>query len=131
MIPDKKGEPGYWTWPKPKAFHGGGAMWNTLAVDPALGLVYIVTGNPIPYSGVIRGPGKELFTDSIIALNVKTGKLRWYYQTTHHDIWDYDATNPPVLFDLNGKKAHRARGQDGLGVHPQPPNGKPLYGIPE
>ena len=131
MIPDKKGEPGYWTWPKKKAFLGGGAMWNTLAVDPQLDQVYIVTGNPIPYSGVIRGPGKELFTDSILALNVKTGKLRWYYQTTHHDIWDYDATNPMILFDLNGKKAIAHAGKTGWVYILNRTNGKPLYGIPE
>ena len=131
VIPDKKGEPGFWTWPKPKAFLGGGAMWNTMSVDPALNQVYIVTGNPIPYSGVIRGPGKELFTDSILSLNAKTGKLRWYYQTTHHDLWDYDATNPTVLFDLNGKKALAHAGKTGWVYILNRKNGKPLYGIPE
>jgi glucose dehydrogenase len=48
VIPDKKGEPGYWTWPAKKAFLGGGAMWNTPTVDPALGLAYVAVGNPIP-----------------------------------------------------------------------------------
>jgi len=83
------------------------------------------------YSGVIRGAGAELFTDSIIALNLKNGKLRWYFQTTHHDIWDYDATNPTVLFDLNGKKAIAQAGKTGWVYILNRSNGKPLYGIPE
>ena len=131
VIPAKKGDPGFWTWPNPKAFLGGGAMWNTPTVDPALGLAYVAVGNPIPYSGVIRGAGAELFTDSIIALNLKNGKLRWYFQTTHHDIWDYDATNPTVLFDLNGKKAIAQAGKTGWVYILNRSNGKPLYGIPE
>lgn len=131
VIPDKKGEPGYWTWPKPKAFLGGGAMWNTPTIDPQMGLMYVAVGNPIPYSGVIRGAGQELFTDSIIALSLKTGKLRWYFQTTHHDLWDYDATNPTVLFDLNGKKALAHAGKTGWVYILNRSNGKPLYGIPE
>ncbi len=106
-------------------------MWNTPTVDPALGLAYVAVGNPIPYSGVIRGAGAELFTDSIIALNLKNGKLRWYFQTTHHDIWDYDATNPTVLFDLNGKKAIAQAGKTGWVYILNRSNGKPLYGIPE
>ena len=73
----------------------------------------------------------ELFTDSIIALNLKNGKLRWYFQTTHHDIWDYDATNPTVLFDLNGKKAIAQAGKTGWVYILNRSNGKPLYGIPE
>jgi quinohemoprotein ethanol dehydrogenase len=130
VIPDKNGL-GAWTWPKKRAFLGGGAMWNTPTVDPQMGLVYVAVGNPIPYSGIIRGPGKELFTDSIIALNVRNGKLRWYYQTTHHDIWDYDATNPTVLFDLNGKKAIAQAGKTGWVYILNRSNGKPLLGIDE
>jgi alcohol dehydrogenase (cytochrome c) len=131
VIPEKKGDPGYWTWPKKKAFLGGGAMWNTPTIDPQLGLMYIVVGNPIPYSGVIRGPGQELFTDSIIALSIKTGKLRWYFQTTHHDIWDYDATNPTILFDIGPNKAIAHAGKTGWVYILNRKNGKPLYGIPE
>ena len=93
--------------------------------------MYIAVGNPIPYSGVIRGPGKELFTDSIIALSLKTGKLRWYFQTTHHDLWDYDATNPTVLYDLNGKKVIAQAGKTGWVYILNRANGKPIFGIPE
>lgn len=131
VIPEKKGDPGNWTWPKDRAFLGGGAMWNTPTIDPQLGLMYVVVGNPIPYSGVIRGKGQELFTDSIIALNVRTGKLRWYFQTTHHDIWDYDATNPTILFDLDGKKGIAHAGKTGWVYILDRRNGKPLIGINE
>lgn len=131
VIPDKNSDLGGWTWPKNKAFLGGGAMWNTPTIDPQLGLMYIVVGNPIPYSGVIRGPGKELFTDSVVALSVKTGKLRWYFQLTHHDIWDYDATNPTILFDLDGKKGIAEAGKTGWVYILDRRNGKPLIGINE
>src|SRR4051794_29642972 len=97
------------TWPKKRAFLGGGAVWAPLTVDPALGLVYVGVGNPIPYNGSVRGKGKELFTESVVALNYKTGKYKWHFQEVHHDIWDYDtAANPLVLFDLNikGKMRH-------------------------
>ncbi len=93
--------------------------------------MYLVVGNPIPYSGIIRGPGQELFTDSVLALNVRTGKLRWYFQLTHHDIWDYDATNPVILFDLNGKKGIAEAGKTGWVYILNRTNGKPLIGINE
>jgi len=131
VIPYKNTDLGGFTWPKKKAFLGGGAMWNTPTIDPQLGLMYIAVGNPIPYSGIIRGAGKELFTDSILALSVKTGKLRWYFQTTHHDIWDYDATNPTVLFDLDGKKGIAQAGKTGWVYILDRRNGKPLIGIKE
>ena len=125
VIPVGK-ELGSDTWPKKRAYLGGGAVWAPLTVDPALGLVYIGVGNPVPYNGVQRGKGKELFTESVVALNASTGKYRWHYQEVHHDIWDYDtAANPLVLFDLTikGTPAEGARehGQDRLGLHPRPP----------
>lgn len=135
VIPEKPGEPGYNTWPRKRAFLGGGAMWNPVTVDPGTSLLYVAVGNPIPYSGIIRGAGDELFTDSIVAINVKTGKYRWHFQTTHHDIWDYDATNAPILFNLryNGKMrrgiAHA--GKTGWVYILDRTNGKPLVPIIE
>ena len=95
------GTPGYNTWANPNNYHaGGGAVWETqMSVDPKLGLLYAGTGNPIPWN--YTGPGKELYTESVVALNVHTGQLKWYYQTVHHDIWDDDMMNGPILF--NGK----------------------------
>jgi glucose dehydrogenase len=78
---------------------GGGAIWIYPSIDITTGLLYLVTGNPIPWNG--RGPGSNLWSDSIVALHVQNGQFAWGFQTVHHDIWDYDVTNPPTLFDLN------------------------------
>ena len=89
------------TWPKDSQVtrYGGASVWQTPAVDPQLGLLYFSTGNAAPtYNGSVRA-GDNLFTASIIALEVKTGKYRWHFQQVHHDIWDYDSPNPVVLFD--------------------------------
>src|SRR3954454_14191936 len=88
--------------------HGGAPVWQTPAVDPDLGLLYFSTGNAGPDNNGSKRAGKNLFTASIVAVNVKTGKLRWAYQMVHHDIWDYDAPSPTVLFDakVNGKDVH-------------------------
>ncbi|MGH8149577.1 MAG: pyrroloquinoline quinone-dependent dehydrogenase, partial [Steroidobacteraceae bacterium] len=95
------------TWPKGSDAwkHGGAAVWQTPSVDPQLGLLYLSTGNAGPdYAGDERA-GDNLFTSSMIALDVRTGKLRWYFQQVHHDLWDYDCPNPTVLFDamVHGK----------------------------
>ncbi len=95
------GEIGHDTWPpNDDAWKlGGAAIWQTPAVDPQLGLLYFTTGNASPnYAGELRA-GDNLFTSSMVALDVTTGKLRWYFQMVHHDIWDYDCPNPVVLFD--------------------------------
>jgi PQQ-dependent dehydrogenase (methanol/ethanol family) len=97
------GEPGSETWPKNSDVwtYGGGAVWSTPAVDPELGLIYFPVANPAPdLNGHVR-EGDNLFTSSIVALEVKTGKYRWHYQHTHHDIWDYGGANPLVMFDVN------------------------------
>jgi alcohol dehydrogenase (cytochrome c) len=92
------GTPAAKTWASPKELPtGGGAVWTNVSVDPELGLVYVPVGNPWPDYG--RGPGDELYTDSLVALDEKTGKVRWYYQTTHHDEWDYDCPQPPTLWE--------------------------------
>jgi len=84
---------------------GGASPWNTPAIDPARGLVFVAIGNPNPdLNGRVRG-GDNLYSDSIVALNAKTGALVWYYQEVPHDVWDYDATSNVILFDAmdNGK----------------------------
>lgn len=86
--------------------HGGGAIWMTPALDPKEDTLYVSTGNPSPvFDGSVR-PGDNLYTDSIVAIDARTGKMRWYYQQTPHDIWEYEAASPPVLVeaaDAGGK----------------------------
>ncbi len=103
------GQFGHNTWPAGNAWKIGGApVWQTPAVDPNLGLLYFTTGNAGPDNNGSQRAGKNLFSASMIALDVKTGKLRWAYQMVHHDLWDYDAPSPTVLFDatINGKTVH-------------------------
>ncbi len=77
---------------------GGGTVWQTPAVDPELDLVYFSTGNPGPdMNGAIR-EGDNLFTDSIVAIDARTGEYRWHFQQVHHDLWDYDAPQPGDSF---------------------------------
>ena len=96
-------DPGHGTWrgTDAKAWeHGGGSIWVPGAYDPELNLVCWGTGNAGPdYNGLER-EGDNLYTASIVALDADTGKLRWHYQFTPHDIWDYDSTQMPVLADL-------------------------------
>lgn len=78
----------------------GGGIWSPPAIDPELGLLYVNAGNPSPdYDGSAR-KGMNLFTNAIIALNLQTGKLVWYSQTIHHEIWDFDLITGPILFDV-------------------------------
>ncbi len=74
--------------------------WTTLSADPALGLVYVPTGNTSPdhYGG--HRKGLDHFSSSVVALNAETGKLAWHFQAVHHDIWDYDLPSQPTLFDF-------------------------------
>jgi alcohol dehydrogenase (cytochrome c) len=93
------GEPGSETWQGKQTEHRGGASWMTGTYDPQLDLVYWPTGNPgLDYNGDDR-LGDNLYTDSILALEAKTGKMRWHFQFTPHDLHDWDAQEPPVLVD--------------------------------
>ena len=93
------GEPGSETWSGRAIAHGCGATWLTGTYDPEANLLYWPTGNPCPdYNGDERR-GDNLYTSSVLALDPATGKLRWYYQFTPHDLHDWDATETPVLMD--------------------------------
>ena len=106
VVP-KPGEPGSETWPNADAMaHGGGMTWVPSTYDPELNLVFLGTGNPQP---VVAGKGREganLYTESIVALNLDTGKLAWHFQSSPHDTHDWDAVQTPVLFDgeVNGQQ---------------------------
>jgi quinohemoprotein ethanol dehydrogenase len=82
---------------------GGGTAWDTITFDPDLNLVYIGTGNGSPWNRDIRSPsgGDNLYLSSIVALNADTGKYAWHYQETPGDHWDYTATQPMILADIN------------------------------
>ena len=106
VVPQSN-EPGADTW-------GGGsrdvagnlASWSMLSADERLGYVYVPLSAPsVSYYGGWR-PGNNLYSDSLVALNAKTGKLVWHFQMVHHDLWDYDTVGPPVLADItvNGRR---------------------------
>ena len=93
------GEPGAETWKGKERAHGGAPTWFTGSYDPELDTVYWPTGNPAQeYNGDER-PGDNLYSDCILALDRKTGKLEWHYQFTPHDLWDWDSTETAVLVD--------------------------------
>ena len=79
--------------------YGGGSIWHTPALDVERGLIFLGLGNPSPQAAGDGRPGDNLYTSSLVALELKTGKLVWYYQQIPHDIWGYDVASPPVLFD--------------------------------
>ena len=93
------GEPNGDTWPRGMYRHGGGGAWLTGTYDPASRTLYWGVGNPGPWLAAER-KGRNLYTDSVLALDVATGKIKWFFQQTPNDSWDYDATNTPVLADL-------------------------------
>jgi alcohol dehydrogenase (cytochrome c) len=100
-VPMKPGDPGVDTWASlDAARHGGGQTWIPGAYDPETKLYIFGTGNPTPaYTTGLRGDGDNLFTCALIAVNVDTGKMAWYYQTSPHDMHDYDSAQTPVLVD--------------------------------
>ncbi len=106
-VPMKKGDPGLDTWKSlDAAQHGGAQTWVPGAYDPETKLYIFQTGNPTPaFTTGTRGEGVNLFTCSLIAVNVDTGKMAWYFQTSPHDMHDYDSAQTPVLIDamFNGK----------------------------
>jgi alcohol dehydrogenase (cytochrome c) len=131
------GEPGHDTWPKDNDAwkYGGAAIWQTPAVDIELGLLYFSTGNAAPdYNGAFRA-GDNLYAASMLAIELATGKYRWHFQQVHHDIWDYDAVNPVVLFDVTiggrARKAIAEVGKTGWAYILDRETGKPLIGIDE
>jgi quinohemoprotein ethanol dehydrogenase len=107
-VPDA-GEAGAETWPADRSTWqpgGGGGVWMNGAVDPDLGLIYFGVGNPVPQWGGEARKGDNLYTSSVIALDIKTGKLKWHFQVTRHDLWEAELGAPLILFEpeFEGKK---------------------------
>jgi alcohol dehydrogenase (cytochrome c) len=94
------GEPGNETWSGDSWKLGGAPIWNTGSYDADLNLTYWGTGNPAPNGDPNSRLGDNLYSDSVVALDADTGKLKWYYQFTPHDDKDWDATQIPVLTDM-------------------------------
>lgn len=114
----------------PKGRHGGGGTYMPPTIDTRTGLLYVGTGTPSP---VLLGAGRagaNLYTDSILALQAKTGKLAWYYQETPHDQWSYGAASPVVIFDahVGGRTVHAVgeAGKNGLFYILDAGTGRPL-----
>jgi quinohemoprotein ethanol dehydrogenase len=129
------GEIGGQTWPAgPLGFSTGGAtVWNTPSVDTQTNTIYFSTGNAAPWTS--RGPGLNLFTSSMVAIDATTGQIRWWYQMVHHDLWDYDCPNATMLFDVAiGGVMRKAIGEackTGWLYLLDRTTGKPLLGIVE
>ncbi|MGB1019537.1 MAG: PQQ-binding-like beta-propeller repeat protein [Flavobacteriaceae bacterium] len=131
------GKTGHETWKDPNAWTwaGGANAWAGFSLDQDRGIVYAPTGSAsYDFYGANR-LGNNLFANSIIALDAKTGVLKWHYQTVHHDVWDRDLPTPPVLFDYTlGDKKVPALAQvtkSGLVFVLNRISGKPLYEIQE
>jgi len=97
----KRGEPGSETWKGSALDTGGAATWLTGSYDPDTGLLYWPTGNPFPDTDGDQRGGDNLYTNCVVALDPKTGELRWHYQFTPHDLHDWDATEPLVLVNTS------------------------------
>jgi quinohemoprotein ethanol dehydrogenase len=93
------------TWAGDSWRTGGGTAWTTPPVDPELGMVYVSTGNAAPDLTGENREGQNLYTASLVGLDLQTGQVRWAFQEVHHDIWDYDGPQAPVLFNVtkNGR----------------------------
>ncbi len=101
------GEPGHETWEDDDWQYGGAPVWITGSFDPEENLTYWGVGNPGPDWNAAQRPGDNLYSDSVIALDADTGELRWYFQFTPNDGYDYDAVQVPVLADMEWQGEQR------------------------
>jgi alcohol dehydrogenase (cytochrome c) len=117
------------SWPGELWKSGGAAPWLGGTFDAKTGLSYWGTGNPAPWNSYLR-PGDNLYSCSTVAIDVKTGHIKWSYQNTPHDGWDYDAMTELVLFDLNGKRATGKADKNGFFYVNDAQTGKLLNAFP-
>ena len=105
-IPSNSKAYGWNSWPSTRYYYGGGAIWDMGSINSKLDLAYFGVGQPLPFNGLINGPGAELGTDGVYAIHVLTGKFAWFFQEVHHDIWDYDSMQTPLVETIvqNGKQ---------------------------
>jgi outer membrane protein assembly factor BamB len=118
-------------WGNP-SLNAGGGLWYAPSFDEK-GSMYFGTGNPVPYPGTAQfpwgasRPGPNLYTDSVVKLDAKTGKLQWYYQQTPHDIFDWDFQDPPILVSAGGRELAIGAGKSGVVVALDAETGKPVW----
>jgi len=120
-------------WGDPE-FNSGGGVWYPPAFD-GKGSMYFGVGNPAPFPGTpvkpwgSGRPGPNLYTDSLVKMNAKTGKLDWYHQVTPHDLYDWDFQGPPILMKVGGKEIVAAAGKSGIVLAADPKTGKVLWQV--
>lgn len=120
-------------WGNPKVNSGGG-VWYPPAFD-GKGSMYFGVGNPAPFPGTSEEPwgasrpGPNLYTDSLVKMNAKTGKLDWYHQVTPHDLYDWDFQGPPILIKAGGREIVAAAGKSGIVLAADPKTGKVLWQV--
>jgi outer membrane protein assembly factor BamB len=118
-----------------KSVNAGGGLWYPPSFD-AKGGMYFGVGNPVPFPGEgskpwgSSRPGPNLYTDSLVKLDAKTGKLEWYYQQTPHDIYDWDFQDPPILASAGGRELAIGAGKSGVVVAVDAKTGKPVWKTP-
>jgi outer membrane protein assembly factor BamB len=121
-------------WGNPKVNSGGG-LWYTPAFDEK-GFMYFGVGNPAPFPGTPQfpsgssRPGPNLYTNSLVKLNAKTGKMQWYYQVTPHDLYDWDFQGPAILVKAGGRDLVVASGKNGIAVALDRESGKVVWEKP-
>jgi outer membrane protein assembly factor BamB len=121
-------------WGNPKVNSGGG-LWQPPSFD-GKGNIYFGTGNPAPFPGTAEEPwgasrpGPNLYTNSMVKMDAKTGKMDWFYQQTPHDIYDWDFQDPPLLVNANGRELAIGAGKSGIVVALDAKTGKPAWKRP-
>ncbi len=132
----RKGEPGYETWLNNSAdYTGNTGVWTEITADPAAGLAYLPVESPTSdfYGG--KRPGNNLYANSLVAVDLKTGAPKWHFQFIHHEVWDYDMSSAPLLMDITvgGKpiKAVAEPSKMGMLYVFDRLTGKPVWPIPE
>ncbi len=125
------GEPGHDSWGSARAAkYGGASAWITGSYDPELDILYWGTGNPNPdWDGTVR-PGDNLYSNSTLALDPDTGDIKFYFQYTPADVWDYDGNNEPILVDYGSEKVWLHGDRNGFLYKIDRTNGKFRYGVP-
>lgn len=118
-----------------KKLNAGGGLWYPPSFDQK-GSMYFGTGNPVPYPGTTQKPwgssrpGPNLYTNSLLKLNAKTGKMDWYYQQTPHDVYDWDFQNSPILTKAGGREVAIGSGKNGIVTAVDAKTGKPVWSTP-